>query len=203
MRLTVRWEKRVLAVVLAVWGIAVVGGIGALTRYASTPGALAAAPETWPSDSIVTRQPRMPTLVMLAHPHCACTRASVHELAKLMDQVGGRVNAHVLFVDPPGVGEGWDQTDLWQSAAAIDGVDVVPDTGGEEARRFGATTSGQVLLYDASGRLMFRGGITSARGHEGDNVGRARIVGLLAHEGTTPQKAPVFGCPLADEGGAP
>src|SRR5215472_11422328 len=116
-----------------------------------------------------------------------------------MDQSAGRIAAHVLFVDPPGVSEGWDQTDLWSTAVAIPGVDVMRDRGGIEARRFGATTSGQVLLYDGAGRLMFRGGITSARGHEGDNVGRARIAALLAHSDATPRQSPVFGCPLVDD----
>ncbi len=43
----------------------------------------------------------------------------------------------------------------------------------------GSSTSGQVLLYDPSGRLAFSGGITAARGHVGDNAGSDAIVGLV------------------------
>ena len=40
-------------------------------------------------------------------------------------------------------------------------------------------TSGQVVVYDAKGALLFSGGITAARGHMGDNAGRDRITALL------------------------
>lgn len=42
-------------------------------------------------------------------------------------------------------------------------------------RRFGAYTSGQVMLYDTDRRLAFNGGITGSRGHEGNNKGRQAI----------------------------
>lgn len=196
-------DRRVMfAGVCAAWLLFIVAGLVGLTRYASTPGALAAAPELWPRASEVPRTAGVPTLVMLAHPHCACTRASIHELARLMDQVSQKLAAHVLLVSPKGVGQDWDKTDLWQSAAQIPGVDVLRDPGGVEAARFGAETSGQVVLYDGAGQLLFRGGITSGRGHEGDNVGRQRIVALLA-ERPAPHDSPVFGCSLTDEGGEP
>jgi glyoxylase-like metal-dependent hydrolase (beta-lactamase superfamily II) len=34
-------------------------------------------------------------------------------------------------------------------------------------------TSGHVLVYDRSGKLLFSGGIAGARGQEGDNTGSA------------------------------
>jgi hypothetical protein len=58
-------------------------------------------------------------------------------------------------------------------------------------------TSGQVLLYDASGRLRFRGGIRPSRGHEGDNTGRRALEALLLGDGAAPPlSTAVFGCPL-------
>ena len=56
---------------------------------------------------------------------------------------------------------------------------MLRDDDGAEARRFGAETSGQTLLYDEHGALLFSGGITGARGHAGDNAGRASLVALL------------------------
>ena len=61
---------------------------------------------------------------------------------------------------------------------------------------FHAETSGQTALYDATGNLLFSGGITSARGHEGDNDGRAAVVSLLTSDGAEERETPVFGCPL-------
>jgi hypothetical protein len=75
-------------------------------------------------------------------------------------------------------------------------VSVRIDEAGREAARFGATTSGHVLLYDRGGRLRFSGGITASRGHVGDNAGRAALLGLLIHGETERERTPVFGCPL-------
>ena len=180
----------------AVWLAMICVGMWFLKDYEISPGVAAAAPERWPADTRLRRDDARPTLVMLAHPHCPCTRASIGELARLMTQARDRVTAYVLFVKPPNFSEGWEQTDLLRSAAAIPGVTVVRDDNGVEANRFHAATSGQTMLYDAQGRLMFRGGITSARGHAGDNAGRTAIVSLLTEGEVGQKETAVFGCPL-------
>lgn len=180
----------------ALWLLMIGAGIGTLWNYESTPGVATAAPERWPAASRIEPDAGRATLVMSAHPHCPCTRASIGELSRLMTQAQGRVTAFVLFVKPRGSSEGWEQTDLWASAAAIPGVTPVLDDEGVEAGRFHAATSGQTVLYDAVGNLLFSGGITSARGHEGDNAGRAAVVSLLTDGEAGRRDAPVFGCPL-------
>jgi hypothetical protein len=101
---------------------------------------------------------------MVVHPHCPCTRASLAELSSILNAQPRRASAYVLFVRPPGVGPGWERTDLWRQAAAIRGVRPIHDDWGGEAARFGAATSGQTMLYDREGVLRFSGGITAARG---------------------------------------
>jgi hypothetical protein len=193
---TLSRERLFIASVALAW-LALAGtGIAWLTQYKGAPGVQADAPRRWPADSTIERATDRPTLVMLAHPRCPCTRASIGELSELMARVGDRLRAKVLFVAPQGVGPLWTDTDLFRSAAAIPGVEVVRDTGGVEARRFGAETSGQALVYDASGALVYRGGITPARGHAGSPVGRDRLAALVLAE--TPSSLPVFGCSLDD-----
>jgi len=136
---------------------------------------------------------------MLVHPQCPCSRASIGELALLMAQSQGRLKAYVLFLKPAGFSDDWEKTDLWQSAAGIPGVKPLVDYDGMEARRFHAKTSGQTVLYDAEGRLLFSGGITAARGHAGDNAGRSAIVSLVNAKVADKAETPVFGCPLFDE----
>jgi hypothetical protein len=167
-----------------------------LWKYAATAGVAATPPEQWPAQSTIKREPGIATLVMLAHPRCPCTRASVAELAVLMARIGQRGRAHVLFVRPLAAVAGWDKTALWQAAAAIPGVTVHADPGGAEAALFRAVTSGQVVAYDASGTLIFSGGITGARGHEGDNVGLLRALTLLSGRGADQKESKVFGCAL-------
>jgi hypothetical protein len=192
--------RLLLPAVCALWLSATGVGIGLLWDYENTPGTASAAPALWPAASSLRRSAGGATLVLLAHPHCPCTRASIGELSRLMAQAEGRLTAHVLFVKPQGFAVEWEKTDLWSSAAAIPGVQVVRDDEGVEALRFRAATSGQVALYGAGGQLLFSGGITSARGHEGDNAGRAAIVSLLTTDEAALSETPVFGCPLFAEG---
>lgn len=193
-----RFKKNRLILTAAgtLWLLMIGAGIGALRNYESTPGAVAATPDRWPAASRIKPAADRPTLVMSAHPHCPCTRASVGELTRLMTQAQARVTAYVLFVKPQGFSDGWERTDLWASAAAIPGVTPVLDDDGVEAGLFHAETSGQTALYDAAGKLLFTGGITGARGHAGDNAGRAAVVSLLTAGGAERRDAPVFGCPL-------
>jgi hypothetical protein len=215
--------KMMLIASAVLWAFAVSGGLWIIWDYENSPGTNATPPARWPADSRIPRVSNGATLIMMAHPNCPCTRASVGELALLMARTQGRVTAFVLLLKPRGVPENWEKTDLWNSAASIPSVYVLSDEEGIEAERFHSKTSGQTLLYDADGRLLFSGGITAARGHSGDNAGRNAIVGLLmqseAERPLPPTGQPtwgvtetsVFGCPLFDSnsecrtgnGGAP
>ncbi len=132
---------------------------------------------------------------MFLHPQCACSRATLGELAVLMRRTGGQLRAEVKFVLPEGESEEWVEGDLWRSAQDISGVTVSIDQNGEDAATFGAETSGATLVYDQAGALVFSGGITAARGHFGDNIGRLSIEKWV-EEGEGISETPVFGCPL-------
>lgn len=190
--------RLMLLTALALWLLVIGIGLCVLWSYENTPGVAAKPTASWPSDTRIQRAPDHATLVMLVHPHCPCTRASIGELAALMAHTQGRLTAYVLFLKPAGFTDEWEHTDLWQSAAKIPGVTAVIDDDGTEARRFHAATSGQTLLYDASGRLLFSGGITGSRGHSGDNAGRSAIVSLVNAGAAEQDETFVFGCPLFD-----
>jgi hypothetical protein len=186
----------ILIAACTVWVLTIGVGLGLLWAYENAPGPVVAPPSQWPADSRIQLSADRPTLLMLAHPHCPCTRASIGELARLMTQAQDRVTTYVLFLKPAGSSDDWEKTDLWQSAARIPGVKVVVDDGGVEAQRFQAVTSGQTVLYDAQGSLLFSGGITASRGHFGDNAGQSAIVSLL-HTGKAERSETfAFGCPL-------
>lgn len=190
--------KKIMQFIYLAWSGGIVLGFGMLWRHENVPGLPAHPPADWPSASRIERSAEFHTLVMLAHPKCPCTRASVGELGRLMAQSKGRAQAHVLMYRPSGTEEGWAHTDIWKSAAAIPGVTVTMDIDGVEARYFGAETSGQTLLYDPLGKLLFSGGITGSRGHAGDNSGRDAVVSLLLHGISDDTQTEVFGCSLND-----
>ena len=193
-----RWTL-VMAGVL--WVAAVATAMSALLKYESTAGPRANSDQTWPAGSTLRRTAGQPTLVVLAHPQCACTRASLSELNVIMQRFSGTLTAYVLFVRPHEMPDRWEQTDSWRRAQDVPGVIVRVDQDGTEAKRFRGYTSGQTLVYDASGRLIYNGGLTAARGHEGDNLGRRAIIALLTGEAHGPLVHNVFGCLLfsADE----
>jgi hypothetical protein len=197
---TIRPIRRYVPYLLALaWIGTVAAGFIWLWDYAAAPGNAAEAPLRWPRDSQVVPATDRPTLVMFAHPKCVCTRASVAELARTMALCRGRVAAHVLFYKPSQTSSDWERTELWEAAASIPGVKVSPDLDQQEAERFAARTSGQVVLYDASGERLFQGGITPARGHEGDNLGRQALVQLLTGGSSAVLRTPVYGCALGSE----
>src|SRR5262249_34556051 len=151
------------ALLLAIaWCTSVGGGFVALTELALAPGDATVAPDVWPIATAIERDPTRPTLVMFVHPHCACTRARRHELDRLRTAVGAALRTIVVIVRPDDLaGGGLTREDLVSSASAS-----YEDARGVEAERFGALTSGAVVVYDAAGRLAFSGGITPARSHE-------------------------------------
>jgi hypothetical protein len=177
------------------WATAVVFGLVQLWRYENAPGIAASAPATWPDNDSIPRPRHRPTLVVLIHPQCSCSRATLSELERLQARLQREVDTYVLMLSPA-TKRDWTRSPLWQRAAAIQGITVVADGDGRQAARFGGYTSGQALLYDTAGMLVFSGGITASRGHEGDNAGRTAIEQLVAHASADRSSTFVFGCAL-------
>lgn len=178
--------RAVLALGLAMWGGLTVTALAAVDARATRPGEAAEAP-------LRIAPTGRPTMLVFAHTRCPCTRATIHELDRLLVRIGDRADVSVVFSGPDG-------GDIRDEARAIRGVHVIDDPDRAETKRFGARTSGDVLLYGADGALLFAGGITPARGHEGDSAGAKRIEELLrsrANDVTAaPARAAVFGCAL-------
>jgi hypothetical protein len=184
-------------IVLAVaWLAVTLTGLCLIEQYANTPGTAAEPPKHWPAETGLTLNPAGPTLVMFVHPHCPCTRASLSELQRMIAHCSVPVTPWIVFYKPASMSAGWEQTNLWDTALAIPGAHVISDLDGVEASRFRATTSGQTVLYDSAGKLLFSGGITGARGHEGDNAGETAIEELVNSASSDCRQTPVFGCPI-------
>jgi hypothetical protein len=189
--------KVIVATFGLVWLSGIAAGAVALWEYARIPGPTSAAPDRWPSETQARRLAGRPALVLVLHPKCPCSRATLAELREIVGHAPGEVAVSVLFVRPDGVEEGWEKTDLWRDAATLPGATVLRDDGCVEARRFGAVTSGQVVLFDGSGRRVFSGGITGSRGHAGLNIGEKAVLAFLSGDRPEVATTPVYGCPLA------
>ena len=186
----------------ALWLAACFVGSYLAMGYEFTPGRLGSRQSLWPEATALTRMPGRITAVAFLHPRCVCTRATVAHLVRVLKGQRGADLLVSAFVPPTS----FDQT-AWQEVeyvktlrAELPGTRVFFDRGGSEARRFGAFTSGTILVYDGVGKEIFRGGITDRRGGERDNPG-LRQFGFVLTNGRpaiSGGATPVFGCPLVE-----
>ena len=180
-----------------------IGGLFCLTDYANRPGADAQnLSEVWPQSA-----PEMPTaqatVAFFYHPKCPCTRATVRNLERFLSQTGTRPAVIAFAYHPDDETGHWVETPLTQQVRRLANSRVVPDADGRMAQQFGATTSGQLLIYDEDHRLVFSGGITPSRGHEAESIASRKFATCLSGEATVELvKQPVFGCSIvATKGG--
>ncbi len=179
------------ATAVVAWAALVALGLQAYFRYQVGPGERGAELAQWPAASTLPRSTTKPTVIMFVHPSCPCSRASVAELASIATSTTVRPRIVVVFVSDLARGH------LWDSVGQIAGVERILDASELEATRFGARTSGYVVVYDAYGRLAYAGGITGSRGHVGDNMGKRSVQGVLGGLVAIEVHYGVYGCSFA------
>jgi hypothetical protein len=193
-----RKGRILMAGILCCSAVCTLAGTAALFRFDQTAGAVSAVPVRWPASSDMQRPTRGGTLLVFVHPYCSCSVATLHEIA-LLSANGNSRSGHpattVLFYRPKN--SKWVPGSLWNKVEReIPGAHEVWDEGGGEARRFGARTSGYTILYDAKGDLLFKGGVTGSRGHEGANLGMDQLRASIDTGRAAPRASLVFGCAL-------
>ena len=185
------------AIVIAalLWTTTIGAMYRAIRQFESTPGRAADAQNSWPAASRIPRAPGQWRLVMLIHPHCSCSRASITELERIIEKSPRSMQTYIVVYRPSDFARGWEKTDVFTAASRLPRTHIVLDQDGHEARLFHGFTSGQTYLYDGDGKLRFSGGITLLRGHAGFNSGSAEVMQIVksqAGSGTHP----VFGCAI-------
>jgi len=184
-------KKVAVALVLLAWVGLVVGGFCLLMRYESK----AAAPGKVSGTNGHFNNSNQPTLVLGLHPHCPCSKATVAELNKILGHAPGKRELVAYVFKPKDEAPDWIESATVSSLKKLS-VRVELDNDGCMARQLGLSASGQIQFYSAKGELLYDGGITSARGHQGDNVGAQTVIDLLQKGGSSRKSAPVFGCPI-------
>jgi hypothetical protein len=172
-------------------------GYSKLLHYSFAEGNSSQAPRHLPpalAHKSAVGTPR-PQLILALHPRCPCSRATVRELAKILTQAPNAADVVVLSYLPRTSKEDWMNGVLLEECRHLN-CQIRPDVDGQVAASLGSLTSGTVALYDAKGRLRYRGGITAARGHEGDNMGAHAVVDILLGTRESFASMPVLGCPI-------
>lgn len=194
-----RWG---LTLLISVWGVLVGIAVWSMFTYefADEYGYAGQMVTHWPADTHIAPAPGRPTLLLFLHPKCPCSRATLAEMERtwVLQNKPDEFSPQLVVVAtvPPDQPNDWLTTDIVEQARRLSGAKLVVDPGGREAQRFGATTSGTVMWFDADGKCLYAGGITSSRGHEGGNVGRDCVEQLMRGEAPSETRMPALGCRL-------
>ena len=188
-----RWWHAAALALLVGW---IIFQIASGLAYELKPAAVESAASGWPAGTALSLGTRG-ALVLFLHPHCPCSRATVSQLDRLLTAAqADDMKVEIVFVGP----DADSSTVLSRAVAKLSGVERQSDVAGDLARRFGARISGEAFAYDGAGRLVFHGGLTSARGHEGDSYALTALIQWL-RDGALPATSdtnefPTFGCRL-------
>lgn len=199
LRAAADWPARALIVV---WLLAIAGGWYVFERheFAKSDATSAQAVDRWPSDTMLPCDGERPALVLFIHPKCPCSRATLAELERLLagksESKAEPLQLIVIATVPQNTDEAWWDTATIAKSSALPGARLFVDRAGQEAARFGATTSGTVMYFEASGRCRYAGGITVTRGHEGRSAGGDVVEALVRGQSVDSRSLPVFGCRL-------
>ena len=190
-----RQKLKTTAAVVA-WGLLVGAGMSVLHARAARPGDAGTRPTQWPVDSLISLAADRPTLLVFLDLKCPCARATIAELERILTRCGGRPVARILVEGTEPGAATWANDRALANLARYPGVTVRLDAKGIESNRFAIATSGHVLLFRPDGRLIYQGGVTGARGHEGANYGRDAVIGWILGDEPDVRAFPVFGCAL-------
>lgn len=160
------------------WVLILVGGIGYVVNYSYIAGKPTEAPTSWPTAATQyseIKNNNLPKLLVFLHPMCSCSKSSLNELDRLAPTLTGVAEIYTIFVFPDDDDDGWMESDLYVRAANNPNYNLIIDHGRHLSYMFGTHTSGATLIYDDSNKLVYNGGLTVARSHEGPSIGNIRI----------------------------
>lgn len=167
------------------WALGIGGSLALSMRYESTAGDAGK-----PGKGAEAGR----ELVMVVHPDCPCTGASVRALRKLLATATVPVKARLRIV---AYGKPSHPVTEEKYARALPKLEAAYISADEANAKFGAMTSGHVTAF-LDGNPVFSGGITSGRGVESDSESQQRLREFLSGKPTDAVR-PVFGCALNGE----
>ena len=183
---------------LSLWTFLSLYGFFYLLQYDHKESAYANISQDFPKEWLPLPPENKKAVVLNLHPHCPCSKASLREYQRIISRYSQQVVPTVVFYKPEGKLDSWVHGDLYHNISNYN-IHKVIDEDGRRMEEVGIMTSGHVLVYDDCGKLLYQGGITASRGHEGTNRGSLQVEAVIA--GSSPlhqQHFPVFGCEIND-----
>lgn len=187
-------------VTFCTWFVLIVLGMGWLALYSRTSADdlvyAASLPEIGSPQGSVVAQSENLTVLCFLHPKCPCSVATLNELKTILAEANRE--ATLYFYTPTELKrEDWLNTKLVSEARQSPRFHIESDPDGRVADQYKVSTSGTVLMYGTNGKLLFGGGITSARGHTGPcDAGEALRARIVQPQAEAAYTYPAFGCAL-------
>ena len=182
---------------VVLWFIALAVIYGKLAVYSQSPEGLGTPPMAAVAN--VSVHPEKYTLAVYIHPKCPCTQATLYEVERLMTKVRDEVALSFYIFGASDAPSVWFEGTLDQLEQKFPDSLVIRDIDGEYSKSAGASVSGSTVLYTPDGVPVFWGGVTSGRGHSGDNLGSDSILSIARGLEPTRSEAPVYGCRITDD----
>ena len=186
-------QDKVMLMLTALWALAIAIGFFSMVDYQNSAAVVYQNPSE--ISERFNGADNCNVLIMALHPHCSCSRASLSELHKLQSNVGDAVRVYVLVYVPDGQDKGWAEGISLAQLSRMN-TEVIYDPGGKICLETGLNTSGETLLYNAQGSLLFSGGVTASRGHAGSNYGIEFLHDAISRKQVERTETPVFGCAI-------
>jgi len=187
-------------VLIVTWIVTVTAGLCWLAAYGSAEGPRGEAPTERPA--FVPATDGRWSAILFVHPRCGCTRSTMRQFERVVGEFAGQLTVSIVFYRPADEPPAWAEGHLRSMAAEMPGVHLIGDPGGLVSASMGARTSGHLMMFDPAGGLRYDGGLTIARGHEGDGPPMAAVHALLHGHGPPVFRSPVFGCVIVGDEGA-
>ncbi len=184
-----------------VWLVFVIVGYGLMIGYGGTAAREVPVVSVMPGHVKTLSENN---LLVCLHPQCPCSQATVAELEKIIARTASsHYSCNIYLSIPDGKTSVFADGPLLRSLENLKArypartFNIIFDGSDQLSKQLLARTSGHVFLFDEKGKRLFDGGITSERGHAGDNLGADFIVTCLEKDNIkTPLRTPVFGCSL-------
>ena len=184
-------------ILISVWLIAISTGLYFLYQYQNKNGELGTSSSHWIESSNIHFEENKNNVLMFLHPYCPCSRASLNELAKILSHKIKPSTVKIILAKPESKDSNWVyESPLYKITKELNFQSLI-DKNSHESKLFEAKTSGLVLIFNKDKKLMFRGGITDSRGHEGDNKGAQKALTILQSiSSQSLEEFFVFGCEI-------
>lgn len=190
------FSKPILTALTVGWLILVGAGFISLAVYQHGEGEIAERESTWVESGLIQHDANQCQLLVFLHPRCACSLATLNELARIQSRCKDRLSIQVVIYHPSSAEADWLQSPNVKLIKQIPNVRWTLDLDGSLAQQFGVRTSGHAMLFSPKGDVVFSGGITPARAHEGDNLGKQAIERYVCLGEKSVEESNVYGCPI-------